>query len=417
MPKRIASRSALMLLFHSVFAGSGCESAGTDAEVRVVRATLPGGGIHLRYDGLPESASEPLAFDLRIGVVEGDAHEMFGDVRAIEADEGGTIYVLDHQASEVRASDAAGRYQRTLTRKGQGPGELTAANGMVLARDGTLWIQDHGQWRMVGVNLEGEEVGRHPMHVRSYGYVWNGALDDRGRFWKPTSHSDDPLVFPPEPGLIERRARSYMKWFDPATDVTDSVYLGESIQRMHVTRTAAGGWINRAIPFAPQRVELIDPAGGFWTTSGAEYRIARLGEEGDTLLLLEIDLAPDPVTREDRQRFIESMLENAPDQRRALEELVALSPDTKPVIEQLSLDDEGRLWVRRGASEDEDPRYDLFARDGRYLGSVTLAFRPALHVPPRIRSGRIYALVRDTLDVNMVVRAQLPRLRTRNVDP
>jgi hypothetical protein len=252
------------------------------------------------------------------------------------------------------------------------------------------------------------------MHVLSYGYTWDGTLDDRGRFWKPTTHSDQPPVFPPEPGLNERRARSYLKWFDPVSETSDSVFLGEVIQRMHVTRTARGGWINRGVPFSPQPIELVDPAGGFWMTSGEAYRIARLDERGDTVLVLEVDIPPEPVTSEDRQRFIDSMLEGAPDQRRALEELVRLSPGTKPVIDQLSLDDESRLWVRHRVAEDEDIRYDLFARDGEYLGSVRLGFRPAVHIPPRIRHGKFHALATDSLGVHTVVRANLPPLSAAN---
>lgn len=61
---------------------------------------------------------------------------------------------------------------------------------MILTKHGTHWVQDHGQWEMIELDLDGEEIRRLPLHVRSYGYVWNGTVDDRGRFWKPTSHSD-----------------------------------------------------------------------------------------------------------------------------------------------------------------------------------------------------------------------------------
>ena len=402
-------RSTFRLLLLAIGAVGACDSAGSRAGAEVVRDTLPNGAVLLRYAALPPPAADPLALELSIGVLEGEPYETFGDIRSIEADDDGTIYVLDHQASEVRAFDADGRFLRTLTRKGQGPGELTAANGMILAGDRTLWIQDHGQWRMIGVNLEGEEVGRFPMFVLSYGYVWNGTVDDRGRFWKPATHSDAPRVFPPEPGLQERSARVYQKWFDPATEATDSVFLGEVINRMHVTRVS-GGWMNRGIPFSSQPITLVDPAGGFWTTPGDTYRIVRLDERGDTVLVLEVDVAPEPVTREDLEGFIETLVERAPDQRRAAEELVGVAPATKPVVDQLNLDDAGRLWVRRRAAEDENPRYDLFARDGQYLGSVRLGFRPAPYLPPRIRDGKLYALVTDSLDVHTVVRANLPPL-------
>jgi hypothetical protein len=170
--------------------------------------------------------------------------------------------------------------------------------------------------------------------------------------------------------------------------------------------------MNRSIPFSHTPIELVDPGGGFWLASEESYRIVRLGESGDTVLVLEVDVAPEQVTNQDRERFIESTLEQSPDQRRAIEEMVSLAPSTKPVIDQLILDDEGRLWVRRRTAEDEDVRYDLFAREGEYLGSERLPFRPALYLPPRIRHGNLYALTTDSLGVHSVVRARLPSLRT-----
>ena len=95
-----------------------------------------------------------------MGTGDGDLATVFGDVRGIEAGRYGTIYVLDYQASEVRAFDREGRFLHTVASKGEGPGELTEANGMILIGDTLLWIQDHAKWMMIGVDREGKEVAR-----------------------------------------------------------------------------------------------------------------------------------------------------------------------------------------------------------------------------------------------------------------
>jgi sugar lactone lactonase YvrE len=348
-----------------------------------------------------------------VGLLEGDANETFGDLRGIEADSAGNIYVLDHQTSEIRAFDPEGRYLRTLTRKGEGPGELSAANGMLLTDRGTLWVQDHGQWRMIELTLEGEEIRRYPMHVLSYSYVWTGTVDDRGRFWKPTSHSDQEQTYPPEVGLNEGSSRQFMKWFDPATEETDSVFLGASTYRTFINRNSRGGHTYRGVPFAPRGSAIVDPAGGFWVTSGEAHRIARLNERADTVLVVNVDIPPETVTAEDRQAYVEVFADREPEERRVAEELAALAHPTKSVIDQLNLDDEGRLWVRRLLEEGQTPVYDVLDRKGEFLGSVRLGFRPMPYLPPRIRGGSLYAVVADELDVQTFVRANLPPLGPR----
>ena len=78
-----------------------------------------------------------------------------------------------------------------------------------MMRHGTDWIQDHGQWIMIGLSTEGDELQRFPMHVLSYGYTWSGTLDNGGRVWKRRSRSDEERTFPPELGLTEGSYREY----------------------------------------------------------------------------------------------------------------------------------------------------------------------------------------------------------------
>jgi hypothetical protein len=393
---------------------SACGGGDASGGAAVVRDTLPNGAERLSYAALPAPAGEPAAIELSIGAMEGEAHEIFGDVRSIEADAQGNIYVFDTQATEVRVFDPEGQYLRTLTRKGGGPGEVMEANGMVLDRTGTLWLHDHGQWQMVGIDLDGNEVARHPIHVLSYGYVYDGAVDDSGRFWKFTSHSDDDDVFPPPNGLNEGTSRSYVKWLDPASGATDSLFLGERGYRS-VVRQYGNGYSVRGIPFASGGAMAIDPAGGFWLAAGDVYRLVRLDERGDTAIVIEADVAPLAVTDADRDAYIASAVERRPEDRASAEEALSFAADVHPVLDQLILDDARRVWVRRIVAQGENPLYDVFAHDGEYLGGVRLTFTPATYIPPRIRNGKFYALVRDSLDVPTVVRSTVPPLGVQPV--
>ena len=63
-----------------------------------------------------------LNVELRLGAVDGDSPEVFGDVRSLAADDRGTIYVADVQAAEIRVFDSQGRSLRRFGRRGEGPG-------------------------------------------------------------------------------------------------------------------------------------------------------------------------------------------------------------------------------------------------------------------------------------------------------
>lgn len=391
---------------------AACEAADATGSL-ARRDTLASGTILVSYAGVPVRAVEEVVPDLRIGSLDGPAVEAFGDVRGIEAGPDGTVYVLDFQAAELRAFAPDGAYRATLARKGEGPGELGEANGMVLGPDGTLWVQDHGHWAILGLSPEGEEVRRLPMMVRGYGYLWDGKVDHRGVFWQAWSHSDREPTLEPRPGPQEGALRRYYKSYDPATETHDSVFLGESPVRTFVVRLG-DGWSVFGIPFAAGALQALDPRGAIWSVASSDdYRLVRLDPSGDTALVLDVDVDGPAITAEEREEWLgrlERFGERAPSLRA---ELGALFPERKPVLEQLLVDDEGRLWVRRAVPYGEPPLYDVFRDDGEYLASARVPAGTSSYFPPVVRGGRVYLLVRDSLEVPFVVGAALPAALSR----
>ena len=384
----------------------GCGNEAPSAETAPTREALEGGAMLVRYPGPPEASAQAAVPDLVLGDSD-DPDLLFGDVRSVEARSDGSIYVLDYQATAVRAFDVDGDLLGTVVSRGEGPGEITAANGMAFVGDSVLWIQDHGSWQMLAVRPNGEELRRVRMPVLSYGYVWSGTVDHQNRIWKTATHSDAERSFPPELGLNESSARLYMKNLDPETGRGDSILLGEVRYRSFVQQNE-GRYSHWTIPFDPRPITVASQDGSIWHAEGESYRILRLSATGDTLLVLEVASDPLPVTAEDRSRFVAEQGERGPRARRGAESVAELMRDTKPAIEALLTDDQGRLWVRRAGPEGERPTYDVFTRAGDYSGSVMLGFQPQSFVPIRVRFGNIYAVVLDTLDVPTVVRAPIP---------
>ncbi len=409
-PERALTRtrrpSLLVLTLAAAF--HSCEPESTLGET--TRETLPNGAVLIRYPSLPAIDSvgpevTEAQVDLQFGSLEGDDPAFaFADIRGIQASSNGDVYVLDFQAAEVRVFDSTGRHLRTILGRGEGPGEIGEANGIFLSGDTLLWIPDHSQGTIIGVDLHGEEIRRFNKPVTSYDYFWSGAFDNLGRYWKETYHSEtEPrYLFPTGVGSVT--LRGYYKSYDLSSGSIDSVYLGEIGRRFYAytTGTRAGSF---DIPFEAFEMTVVDPSGGFWGAHNASYRIARTGEGGDTLVVIEAGLAGQRVTDEDRSAYIEGIVEDRPELRRVAEEVAGLMPDTKPILQGLLVDDQGRLWVERVTPEDAPDFYDLYSQDGDYLGSVRLAFEAA--GPIWVQHGSIHTWVADEFEVPYVVRASV----------
>ena len=404
---RSSLRQALLALT-VITALLGCETESPSPAGGPTRETLLNGAVLVRYPGLPATDSigpeiTEAAVDSQFGSVDGtDPNLTFGAIE-VQAASDGTIYVLDKQAVEVRVFDSGGQYLRTIIRQGEGPGEVGGANGIRLSGDTLLWINDTRQWAIKGVDPEGQEVWRFGKPVMSVTETWAGVFDDRGRYWREISHSDNEPDFPPPVGLTEWTGRHYYKSHDIATEAIDSVYLGEPVFRIYAYSTPDVPFGFLPLRFQPFEMIRVNPAGGFWRAHNTSYRIARTSEDGDTLIVIEVGLPEQPVTDADRTAYVDSIVADRPGLRGPAEEVAGLMPDARPVLADLFVDDEHRLWVQRVTPEGAPTFYDLFSPEGDYLGSVRLAFAAA--GPLVVRNGHIYTWIEDELDVPFVVRA------------
>jgi hypothetical protein len=410
LPLRTTYSLSIPVLFAAALAACGEGNARTSL---AVRETLPDGRVVVTYPSRPAGVDTVVA-DVRIGSEDGTGPDVFGDVRGIEVGDDGTIYVLDYLAAEVRAFAPDGRHVATLARKGAGPGELSEPNGMAFGPDGTLWVNDHGNGVLIGLSKEGREEGRHPRIVPGYGYLWSGGIDSSGVFREQWSHALREVEHDIEAtGIVEGQTRQYFKSFDPRTQAYESVIIGLATYRS-LRAAYPGGQMVMGLPFAPSSIAALDRAGNVWTASSDAYTITRASAAGDTLLVLKVEETAPAVTAEDRAEWEEGMsrvFERVPSIRAELESHI---PERKPILTQLVTDDEGRLWVGRTVPAGEAPLYDVFDREGEYLGATRLFEGMSAYLPFVVRRGRVYAMVRDDLDVPYVVSGPVPAFAAKS---
>lgn len=406
---RISRLLAPFLLPLALPLGS-CGPDATSSPLAGVRDTLADGTPRVRHP-LAGVTPESTTTSLRLGSIEGDPDTSFGDVRGVEVGLDGSIWVLDAQATELRVFEPDGTLRQVAARSGGGPGELGQVNGMIRDADGTVWVNDHGHRRMIGFGPDGDEVARLPrVTPNRWGYVWSGMLDDRGRFWEEVGHSvQERQAGPPPEGLQVTPYRRFMKRLDPESGSVDSLLVATSESRAW-TLQRDNGYSVFGIPFAAGVLTTVDPAGGFWVASSAEYRIARVDEAGDTVLILEGDLDPMPVTDEDREAWVRQVTGDGqrPEMAGPAREILTAAPEQRPVLQALRTDDGGLLWVQRTVPEGELPLYDVFDRSGNRLATLQLGEPVVPHIRPVIRGGAFYSVTLDELDVPYVVRIDLP---------
>ena len=100
---------------------------------------------------------------VRIGMVEGDGPQQFGDVRSVVVDDLNRMWVVDALASELRVFEGDGTFVRAIGRRGEGPSEFRRIGDAFRGPGGQIWVEDLAlrRWEVfdtAGTRIEGHAV-------------------------------------------------------------------------------------------------------------------------------------------------------------------------------------------------------------------------------------------------------------------
>lgn len=405
--RRTAPMTTLMLL---ALAGCGGEATWSGTVVDSAGIAL----VHNGETGLWSPGNAWTVHEVwRIGTAEGDPDYQFGNIAGVTEGRDGSIYVLDQQGQHVKVFGPDGTYRFRFGGAGGGPGELGPGAGPILHGPGdTLFIPDIGQRRVNRYHEDGSDAGSFPLGIESgipirWAEVASGELVGQFR----------PLALPDQPApdsmdaILARRGDG---------TVADTIFRFASGRTFTFTRSGPDITIFSTEPWWAMRDDR-----RFAFGRNDEYRIELRDSSGALQRVITRPFERSPVTETDQtavRKAIEKAWRSAgmpPAAMAALGQRLKFG-EYFPVYQQFQAGPEETIWVRRilrpsdlppEELEDADfqrlsgsPEWEVFDRDGRYLGVVTL---PRRFNPLRVRGREMLGVWSDELDVQYVVKLEV----------
>lgn len=408
-------------------AGCGGDAEGSGSEWVAVMDTTADTITVRTVSGSTWGEPVDLVEELRIGTFEGPDEEMLGSVSGLAVDHDGYIYVYDRQVPALRKYGPDGAFVATIGHTGGGPGEYANSDGgMAVLDDGRLVLRDPGNARFTLYHPDGtydsEWLGRggfftgDPMVVDTAGYVYSIVI---------RQPRDDEDPWPTSLWVTQQ-----VKMAADGTPVDTLSIPRYRFERAEIVARREGGTSVRNVPFAAQFHWALHPFGTFITAVGDQYAIDLHQPRGGVLRVAR-DREPVPVTSGEKEDAEAGAIASMRDMDPAWKWNGPPIPDTKPPITGLYAGQDGRVWVALSAPAEPIPEaereldanrdpddppparfrqlvvFDVFEPDGRYLGEVRAPRGFSMHPRPIFRGDHVWAIVRDELDINYIVRFRI----------
>jgi len=279
---------------------------------------------------------------MSLGGADAEAAGLLNKPVSFEVDDKGFVYVLDWGDCRIKVYNEAGRYVRSIGRKGQGPGEFqTPASFDLLALD-RLCVHDAMQKRITVFSSDGECLSTFSYN----GYFFGMKADGQGRLFlderAPVGDPIERLPLSKEYRRVPYRT-SIVRTDDLGQGFTRLAdFDGESVAMMSMGQGAISG--SRSLYTIAW---CVSRQGRLFGGYSEQYRLSCYGARGEV------------ECRFGRQfQYMKNTRFKGP----------FASKKSLPVFSQMWVDDQERLWLEL-FREDEDRNflYDGFSSEGSYL--------------------------------------------------
>lgn len=325
------------------------------------------GVLHQRNPATPRDGSETWNLQ-ELWRAGGDDDEVFfGVIFAAVSDEAGNLYLLDRQLCQVFVYSPAGELLKTLSRQGEGPGEIQRPIGLLFMPDGTLGIVQGFPGRIVKIDLDGNPAGTFSPGggPASGGFAGLNSVANRGGQLVVCGN----LMTQIEGGGMQRT--SYLASCDEEGH--------EKVRFLSLTAEPDFG----APKFDEKKQYFVDrggwalgPDGRLYTAPERDsYAIHVFNPDATLERVIERPYQPRKRTARDIEDIKNGMVVVINGRRVEVEMHIE---DHDPAVRQLRVDDKGNLWVLQPQGARELPAgivrvYDVFDPSGTYVKQVRIA--------------------------------------------
>lgn len=358
--------AGLVIVALAMLAGT---PAGGAAAGEVIRDEA--GVVHVRNGAVPRDGVRDLQLtELWRRGGEDDDEVLFGVIAQVLVDAAGSVYLLDMQLSQVHVFAPDGRFLRTLSREGEGPGEVRQPADMFMTEDGRLGLGSLFPGRVIYITLDGEPAGtlapRNGDSGRGGFAILRGCQYGGGQ----TVLAVTNVAQNAEEGYQTRSPR--IASYDASGAVqhvfhdssyrlvfNEQLFREETLVDVALRRFCVAG--DGSVYVAPDReryrIEVYRPDGRLARVIEREYPVHRRSA-AELAMWTEL--------------FTASVRNQAPGFRW---DICATEPPIDWVSGGLSLHADGRLWVRNSRSAIDQPAgclstYDVFDTDGVFVEQV-----------------------------------------------
>lgn len=329
--------------------------------------TTAGADVPRLYGEAPALAPRTIVLEelWRVGGEESDL--LFGTIiEGISGDQG-EVYLLDHQLCQVQVFSPTGELLRTLSREGDGPGEVRLPRDVAILTDGSIGIPMLFPAKLIRLTREGDPLPT----------VLLGSTGE------PTEGFDVTFSCESRGGTL-LVAGQHSTPSDIGQDRTQFLAImsesGATIARICEAQTVLNFQNARIVErdLMPNFLwaHAVGPDGRVYCAPSRDaYEIRVYDADGTPLHVIERRFENRNRTKREMQRM-ETFFEAATSQMPF--EVASDIESKNPIIRGLFIDSGNRLWVKHCRGGDDLPagvlqKYDLFDSEGKYLQEVSIA--------------------------------------------
>jgi hypothetical protein len=307
--------------------------------------------------------------ELAFGGAGADEQAMLGSPFSLVVDDDGNLFILDIKAGDIKKFDTQGKYLMSISRRGQGPGELQGPFRIQMTRDKEIVAHCLASNRLIYFTSEGDYLRETPLIKVPRAII---IMDSRG----------DLICHAPEPG---EKFMDILAKYGPNQERLFQIAAIEALS------TEEYFLFNRTIIFNVTRDDHI-----VWAVTD-KYEIMITDPQGRLIKKISRDFVQVLVTQAEKQEMIKNQGPLRPGVK---------IPDVYPPLQldYPTFDEAGRIFIKtyEKAADGVSIFFDTFDATGRYVAHIPL--KQAGRVPLVWKDDKLYTIEEDESGFYMVKR-------------